>query len=143
MSTSGSSADRSSSGYHHGDLRNALLAQARELVAESGVDAVSLRELARRAGVSHAAPSRHFAGRGEVLEALAVEGYRELARRMRLAQADADDAMDGLQALGMTYVAFSVEQPAVFRLMSRPDLAGSASRGPSLAVRQAARESFG
>ncbi|MGL4177606.1 MAG: TetR-like C-terminal domain-containing protein [Dermatophilaceae bacterium] len=51
--------------------------------------------------------------------------------------------MDGVQALGMTYVAFAVEQPAVFRLMSRPDLAGSASRGPSLAVRQAARESFG
>ncbi|MGL4178150.1 MAG: TetR/AcrR family transcriptional regulator, partial [Dermatophilaceae bacterium] len=133
MSTSSSAAGRTSSGYHHGDLRNALLAQARELLASSGLDAVSLRELARRAGVSHAAPSRHFADRGEVLEALAVEGYRELARRMRVVQTDTGDVMDGVQALGMTYVAFAVEQPAVFRLMSRPDLAGSASRGPSLA----------
>lgn len=68
--------------YHHGSLREALLAEGRRLLIEKGPDAVTLRELARRTGVSHAAPSRHFSDRDALLAALAAEGFDELTDRL-------------------------------------------------------------
>jgi AcrR family transcriptional regulator len=96
--------------YHHGDLRPALLAAAAELLAEGGAATISLREVARRAGVSHNAPYRHFADRDGLLAALAEEGFGELARRM-------DGEGGGLAALGQCYVRFALEQPGHFALM--------------------------
>ncbi len=96
--------------YHHGDLRPALLAAAADLLADGGVTTISLREVARRAGVSHNAPYRHFADRDSLLAALAEEGFAELGRRM-------DGAVGGLAALGQCYVHFALEQPGRFALM--------------------------
>ena len=104
--------------YHHGDLRATLLAAAAELLAAGGVAAISLREVARRAGVSHNAPYRHFPDRDSLLAALAEEGFVELARRM-------DGEAGGLAALGQCYVRFAQEQPGRFALMfgASPDKA--------------------
>lgn len=97
--------------YHHGDLRAALLAAAAELLVDGGVAAISLREVARRAGVSHSAPYRHFADRDALLAALATDGFDELAGRMRRQPAAE------LASLGQCYVAFALEQPGRFSLM--------------------------
>lgn len=97
--------------YHHGDLRAALLEAAGELLAEAGVAAISLREVARRAGVSHSAPYRHFPDRDALLAALATQGFDQLAQRMQRQSAA------GLAALGQCYVAFALEQPGRFSLM--------------------------
>ena len=112
--------------YHHGDLRAALLAAAEAELAEVGVEGFSLRKVARRAGVSHAAPAHHF---GDVfviqLERVAAEGYRRfLAKQGRHEAVAAPDAAAQLVAAGQGYVAFAMERPALFRLLfgsSRPD----------------------
>jgi AcrR family transcriptional regulator len=80
---------RSSSRYHHGDLRRALFDALGEAVLEVGPAAVSLRDLARRAGVSHAAPAHHFGGKRGLLTAFAAEGHRLLAQALREAAAGA------------------------------------------------------
>lgn len=94
--------------YHHGDLRAALLRAAGELLEKQGADAVLLREVARRAGVSHAAPYRHFASRDALLAALATEGFQEFGARVQAAA--------GL-AMGEAYVGFALDRPQLFRLM--------------------------
>ncbi len=81
--------------YHHGDLRRALLAAALEAIEESGPAALSLRDLARRAGVSHAAPAHHFGDKAGLLTALAAEGFDLLAD-----SADRGRADDLLEARG-------------------------------------------
>lgn len=103
--------------YHHGDLRQAVLAAAVEAIAESGPANLSLRDLARRAGVSHAAPAHHFGDKAGVLTAVAAEGYRLLADALEQAGATGDFA-----AVGATYVRFAVEHRAHFDVMFRPDL---------------------
>ncbi len=106
------------SGYHHGDLRRALMDSALALVREGGPGALSLREAARRAGVSVAAPYHHFASREALLEALCDEGFRELESRGASALASAGTrARDRLSALGLSYVRFARERPAHFQLM--------------------------
>lgn len=95
--------------YHHGDLRAAVLRAAGEVLAEAGPDAVSLREVARRAGVSHAAPYRHFPDRESLLAELAAEGFEELGRRA--------DQAEGLAAFGRLYVDYALEAPGRFALM--------------------------
>ena len=111
--------------YHHGDLRAALLAAAEAELAEVGVEGFSLRKVARRAGVSHAAPAHHFGDVGGLLTALATEGYRRfLAKQGRHEAVAAPDAAAQLVAAGQGYVAFAMERPALFRLLfgsSRPD----------------------
>lgn len=101
---------RQSQPYHHGELKPALLAAAAQLLDEGGAALISLREVARRAGVSHNAPYRHFADRDSLLAALAEDGFRELGRRM-------DAETGGLAALGQCYVRFALEQPGRFALM--------------------------
>ncbi|MFI6999859.1 TetR/AcrR family transcriptional regulator [Nocardia sp. NPDC050175] len=103
------------SGYHHGDLRATILAAAADQIASDGVDAVSLRELARRAGVSHAAPAHHFGDRAGVLTALAIEGFELLTAE--LAQAGAD-----FREVAVAYIRFAREHPGHFDVMFRHSL---------------------
>lgn len=101
--------------YHHGNLRQAILTAALDVVADRGPDALSLRDLARRAGVSHAAPAHHFKDRTGLLTAIAVEGHKCLAEA--LAEGPAD-----LAEVGVRYVRFALDHPAHFAVMFRPDL---------------------
>lgn len=108
--------------YHHGDLRHALLGAAIELVEERGVDGLTLREVARRAGVSHNAPYHHFADRAAMIEALALEGY-EMLLAAELGAVDPEAAvLDRIRALGRAYVGFALAHPARFTLMNRAEL---------------------
>jgi AcrR family transcriptional regulator len=109
--------------YHHGDLRRTLLQASVALILEKGLDELSLREVARRAGVSAAAPYHHFATRQDLLAALALDGFGMLTERMRAAR-DAANAVpsERLCAIGEAYVRFAVEHPAHFRLMFRHSL---------------------
>lgn len=125
--------------YHHGDLRAALLAAAEAELAERGMEAFSLRSVAKRAGVSHAAPAHHFGDAQGLLTALAAEGFRQflVAQAAREAVADKDPASQ-LVAAGLGYVDFAMARPTIFRLMwqsNRPDFAQ-----PELA--QASRAAF-
>jgi AcrR family transcriptional regulator len=106
--------------YHHGDLRQALVDAAVALIAEEGFGALSLREVARRAGVTHAAPYRHFADKEALLEAVAVEGFRDMAREMSARIAPLSDPLARLSAAGVAYVMFAVRHPPHFRVMFGP-----------------------
>ena len=104
--------------YHHGDLRAALLAAAIESL-EAG-EAFSMRAVARRAGVSPAAPYRHFADREALDAAVAVEGFEDLRADLRVALSEVPataPAEDVVAAIGVAYVAFALRRPAVFRMM--------------------------
>lgn len=100
--------------YHHGDLRRAVLTAALDVIEADGPDALSLRDLARRAGVSHAAPAHHFKDRTGLLTAVAAEGYALFADAL------ADAA--GLRERGVAYVRFASDHPAHFQVMFRPEL---------------------
>ena len=102
--------------YHHGNLRPALLEAAERALARGGE--ISLRELAREVGVSHAAPRRHFAGKQALLDALAVDGFERLGEEMRAAIAGSGpDFRARLIAHGRTYVRFATEHAALLELM--------------------------
>jgi AcrR family transcriptional regulator len=104
--------------YHHGNLRAALLARAVEVVDERGAADLSLRELARDVGVSHAAPRRHFADRQALLDALAVEGFDRLGEDLRAAVDRAGPAFDArLEELARAYLAFATRHAALLELM--------------------------
>lgn len=101
--------------YHHGDLRAALLAEASLLLEQEGVEAVTFRGLARRLGVSHAAPGYHFADREDLLLELGAHGHVLLAEAM---QSRLDEGVDGpLVAIGKGYLDFAMSYPQHFRLM--------------------------
>ena len=102
--------------YHHGDLRAALVRAAMELLEESGENDLSLRAVARRAGVSPAAPYRHYASREALISAVAAVGYRELAEQ--LAGAHPSPSTPGqLATVAVAYVRFALERPGLFRVM--------------------------
>lgn len=105
--------------YHHGDLRRAVLDAAIDVITTAGPAAISLRDLARRAGVSHAAPAHHFKDKAGVLTALAVEGHERLAAYLTAAL---DACEPELRELGVSYVRFALDHPAHFEVMFRPDL---------------------
>jgi AcrR family transcriptional regulator len=108
--------------YHHGDLERALVDAAVTLIAKKGIDAFTLREVARQVGVSHAAVYRHFADKSAVLEAIAVRGYHELAERLRavIARVPRAQVERRLLSIGVAYAMFAVEQEPRFRVMTRP-----------------------
>ncbi len=121
------SAPRRRGQYHHGDLRNALVAAALKLVARRGVEGFSLREAARAVGVSSAAAYRHFDDKSALLSALALDGLVRLAARMEEAIARAPGAAGTaahaaaeLAAIGEAYVEFAVANPSHFRVMFGP-----------------------
>ena len=104
--------------YHHGDLPNALRAAAARLVAERGVEAVSLREISQAAGVSHAAAYRHYADKAALLAELAEEGFRQLAAVNReVTAATPGGPVAQLKACGRAYVRFGLAQPHRLQLM--------------------------
>ncbi|OEZ63292.1 TetR/AcrR family transcriptional regulator [Duganella sp. HH105] len=126
--------------YHHGNLRDSLLDAAALLLAQNGAQALTLREVAKAAGVSHAAPYHHFPSREHLLAAVAARAFAALAAAM--AAADADGARgQGLRLMDIceVYVEFARARPAQFRLMFGPLLAQK-SRYPEL--KQAAEASF-
>src|SRR6266540_3768815 len=100
--------------YHHGALRRAVLYAALDVLATDGVEALRLRDLARRIGVSHAAPAHHFGDRAGLLTAIAAEGFELLA--------DALQGHEDLLDMGVAYVRFATERRAHFEVMFRPDL---------------------
>lgn len=111
------------SAYHHGNLREALLGAALELVREAGLGAISLREVARRAGVSHAAPAHHFGDKAGLLTALAIQGFGLFGNALREGAArGADDPMQRLSWVGWAYVMFAAKHRAHFEIMFRPEL---------------------
>lgn len=118
--------------YHHGDLRRALIDTALQLVSEEQDWTFSLRELARRAGVSHHAPYNHFADKLDLLAATAAVGFERLRDGLRGATLGIDDPEVLLVAIARTYVRLGLENPALYRLMFGPALseAGSADRPP-------------
>jgi AcrR family transcriptional regulator len=110
-------ANGKSATYHHGDLRQALLAAAETVLAERGVEGFTLRECARRAGVSHAAPAHHFGDVTGLLTALAALGFHTLTASMREARSGVEDPVERLRAIGRGYVAFARSYPERFRLV--------------------------
>lgn len=103
--------------YHHGNLREALLEAAVRLIAEVGPTAFTLREVARRAGVSHNAPYRHFRDRDDLMAAVAAQGFRELTRAMIEAAGPRSDPLDRLKHAGLGYVTFALRRPEHFTVM--------------------------
>lgn len=104
-------------GYHHGDTRSALVQAGLQILGARTIDDVSLREVARAAGVSATAVYRHFADKEALLIALSEEGFEQLADMQRAAGAGAASAMEAFDATGQAYVRFAVANPALFRLM--------------------------
>ena len=108
--------------YHHGDLPNALRGAAREVIAERGLGDFSLREVARRAGVSHTAPAHHFGDVEGLLTSLATEGFTTLSAAMEHAIAGITDPVERLAVMGETYVEFAATHPADCDVMFRIDV---------------------
>lgn len=108
--------------YHHGDLRQQLVNALRLLVEEEGTSTFSISEACRRAGVSSAAPYRHFGGREDMLRAVALDGKQRMAAGFRAATVDKPHgSLEAIKAIGVAYVTFAQSQPNVFRLMFSMD----------------------
>lgn len=111
--------------YHHGDLRRALVDAAATLAGEKGIESLSLREAARSAGVSHAAPYHHFKDKAALLAAVAEEGFiRFDAFQRKSLQSAPREPAARLRALGKAYIRFAIKNPHYFRVMFRKDLVG-------------------
>lgn len=106
--------------YHHGDLKAALIKAADSIISDHGIEGFSLREAARRAGVSPGAPAHHFGTAKGLLTEVALLGYQELGRY--LAEEAADAPQSDLAVLSRAYVRYALEHPGHFRLMFRNDL---------------------
>ncbi|MEO0476147.1 MAG: TetR/AcrR family transcriptional regulator [Planctomycetota bacterium] len=115
--------------YHHGDLRNALVAAGLELLAHADSDDLSLREVARNVGVSATSVYRHFPEKKAFLEALCAEGSQMLAVAQRKAMSEAGGGQKGFDASGLAYVRFALDNATLFRLMSRAGSSGASYGG--------------
>lgn len=109
---------RERSDYHHGDLPAAALDAVDGIVREEGPGAVSIREVARRIGVSNAAPGHHFGDKAGLLTAYATRGFERLTDRLVAAAGGEDRLLDA----GLAYVAFALDEPGLFAVMFRPEL---------------------
>jgi len=137
---------------HRGDLRRALVEAALRLLDERGVEAVTVRELARRLGVSHAAPAHHFPDKLALLAAVAAEGYRRFAASLSAAVQDPSLPGQRLSRIGMAYLTFALEHPSTFRVMFGRELAdrslqfeelGQASRAAHAVLEEAVTDAVG
>lgn len=108
--------------YHHGDLRNALIEAARAILEEESLANLSLRAVARRAGVSHAAPYRHFPNHEALLVELAIEGFAELRETIAAVSKVSAQDPDRITKMGAAYMRFVARRPALARLMFGPQL---------------------
>jgi len=115
--------------YHHGDLRQALVDAAVEVVAEGKIGSLSMRDIARRVGVSNAAPYHHFKNKLELLSAVAAEGFRLMDAEMeRQIEGAGDHPHSRMRGLGRGYVRFAIAHPAHYRVMFRADLGDVSER---------------
>jgi AcrR family transcriptional regulator len=104
--------------YHHGDLRQALIDATHQLLIEKGPDQLSLADACRLAGVSTAAPYKHFRDKLEILEAIVEQGFARLSEKsVAAARSKGEGTLEGVIAMGQAYLRFAVEETAVFRLM--------------------------
>jgi len=120
--------------YHHGNLRADLVAAAMEILRVSGDGGVTLRAVARAAGVSQTAPYRHFSDKGALLAAVAESGFAGLLVRCRTVLASVKEPRERLHQLGIVYVRFALDEPAMFRLMFSAELARLKHQHPGLAA---------
>jgi AcrR family transcriptional regulator len=136
--------------YHHGDLKDQLVAAAEAIILERGVDGFTLREAARRAGVSPAAPAHHFKDARGLLSEVALRGFKDFGDALDAADRSQTDPQKRLAAQGDAYVKFALAQPARFQLMFRagrfdysyPGLADAGSRAQGVLAR-AVRAAYG
>ena len=126
-------------GYHHGDLREALVSAAQDAVEAGGPEALSLRDLAQSLGVSTAAPYRHFPDRRALLAEVAAKGFADLNAAYARAQADADTPIAALRETARAYLTLAFGRPGLFRLMFGSDILG-ADAPPNLV--ETAREAW-
>jgi AcrR family transcriptional regulator len=117
--------------YHHGNLYATLLGAARTLVEEVGIDGFSLRELARRAGVSPAAPYHHFKDKAALIQALAKESQARLGISSHQAIEGITDPIQKLSLLGVAYVLYAFDHPSEFRIMFRQELHSPLGKPPT------------
>lgn len=103
--------------YHHGELQEALIAASEAILAEQGAEGFTLREAARRAGVSPAAPSHHFGNAQGLLTEVAIRGYDALAAALREAASGKQGSREKLHAQGLAYVDFALRHPGRFQMM--------------------------
>lgn len=126
--------------YHHGDLRAALLDAAVEVIDEIGPQGLTIREVARRVGVSHAAPYRHFNDRDDLILTAVEHGFELLLATMEAAKAAAaQDPVSQFAASGLAYLDFALGNPAYYRVMFSGDLL---SPGGNLSLRHTSREAL-
>ncbi len=118
---------RSTGGYHHGNLQAALEDAALDLLETTSAAKISLREVARRAGVSHNAPYHHFGDRAALLRALGVRGMAALLAAQEEAVAAADGPVERVRALGLAYVRYAAAHPQAFALVFDPDYCAAGS----------------
>jgi len=108
----------SENSYHHGDLKNALIAAGVEILAHEGIGALSLRSVARKAGVSHSAPYAHFTDKLALIAAISTEGFRRLDTQLEAAaRAHAGDPGQQLMACGRAYIRFALNERDIFKIM--------------------------
>src|SRR3712207_74133 len=117
MASAKQSARKPRRAYHHGNLRRALLDEALATIRAEGVDALTLREIGSRLGVSHAAIYRHFADKRALLTAVATEGFRALRRQLVAAWEEGGRGPAASQAMGVAYIRFAVDNPSHYRVM--------------------------
>lgn len=125
--------------YHHGDLRAALLAAGEAELAERGIEGFSLRSVAKRAGVSHAAPAHHFGDVGGLLTALATEGFLRFQAALDSREAGVTDPRERALRAGLGYLDFATARPALFRLIfssAKPDVTDPALQAAAEAAYQ-------
>ncbi|MFN0264471.1 TetR/AcrR family transcriptional regulator [Tepidamorphus sp. 3E244] len=124
---------RGKRGYHHGNLREALVQAALSLIGERGSEGVTLAEAARMAGVSAAAPYRHFKDREDLMAAVASEGYSKFADALERAWEDGNpDPVTALERVGHAYLAFAREEPALYSAMFESSLSPGADSSMSV-----------
>jgi len=113
--------------YHHGDLRSALLASALEILRREGIEGLTLRAVARAAGVSQSAPYRHFADRRQLMAGVAAQGFRAMEQAMlaEMQRMTPDAPRSGLKMVAVAYVKFGLENPALYRVMFGPEVANT------------------
>ncbi len=118
---------------HHGDLRRALVLAGLEALEAKGVAALTIRGLARRLAVSHAAPAHHFPDKLALLAAVAAEGFRRFGDALEAAAASAHTPQERMQRIGLAYVRFALDHPATFRVMFGRELPECGEAPPELA----------
>jgi len=123
--------------YHHGDLRRTIVKAALEILRETQSVEFSLRELARRAGVSHNAPYKHFADKRELLAAVSAAGFETLTKRMEREKARLQNPREQLFAMLRAYIDHGVENPALYNLMFGGYLSGSHYSRPAIELAEA------